>query len=176
MRTGASLEVSGDASLALPLLTAYNSGSGYTSTFSATGGGSVLSLPHLAEIAANSNYGTSVQVSPTTGGDVEMPVLNQSAGPVTLSSSTGTLDLASLTSFTGGTIAYSGGTLSLPVLSNASNTTFQLSSVLSLPTLSTATGAHFQVNSGITMTLSRWPTRMERASRRAADRRSPCRC
>ena len=150
---GASFETSGGASLTAPILTAYNSGSGYTSTFSATGTSSVLSLPNLATIAANTNYGTSVQIDSTTGGAVEMPALTGSAGPVTLSSSTGTLAVAALTTFTGGTIAYSGGTMTLPVLSNASATTFELSSVFSLPELSNASGANFEISNGVTMTL-----------------------
>ena len=150
---GASMEVSGSASLTLPILTTYNSGSGYTSTFSATGTGSVLSLPDLATITANTNYGTSVQISSSTGGEVEMPKLTQSTGPVTLSSSTGTLAVAAVTTFSGGTIAYSGGTMSLPVLATGNNTTFAISSALSLPDLATAMGATFQISSGVTSTL-----------------------
>ena len=137
---GGSLQVSGGASLTLPILTAYNSGNGYTSTFSATGTSSVLSLPDLATITANTNYGTSVQISSSSGGEVEMTKLTQSTGPVTLSSSTGTLAVAAVTTFTGGTIAYSGGTMSLPVLATGNNTTFAISSALSLPDLATAIG------------------------------------
>ena len=148
-----SLEASGGASLTLPILTAYNSGSGYTSTFSATGTGSVLSLPELATITANTNFETAVQISSSTGGEVEMPVLTQSTGPVTISSSTGTLAVAALTSFIGGTIAYSGGTMSLPVLATGNNTTFAISSAFSLPDLASATGAAFQISNGVTTTL-----------------------
>ena len=54
-------------------MTSYNSGSGYTSTYSATGTGSVLSLGNLASIAANTNFATAVQISASNGGEVEMP-------------------------------------------------------------------------------------------------------
>ena len=149
----ANLEVSGGATLALPILTSYTGGPGFTTTLSATGTGSVLSLPELTTITASTNYGTSVQISSSTGGAVQMPALTQSTGPVTLTSSTGTLGVAALTAFTGGTIAYSGGTMSLPVLANGSNTTFNISSALALPHLATATGAVFQISNGVTMSL-----------------------
>ncbi len=147
------LEVSGGATLTLPILTSYASGSEITTTLSATGASSVLSLPDLATIAANTNFDTAVQISSTTSGQVELPDLTQSSGPVTISSSTGTIAVPALGTFTGGTIAYSGGTMSLPALANASNTTFQLSSVLGLSALSNASGATFQISNGITMTL-----------------------
>ena len=138
------LEVSGGATLSLPILTSYTSGSGYTMTLDATGTGSVLSLPELATITASTNYGTSVQISSTSGGSVEMPDLTQSTGPVTLTSSTGTLAVAALATFTGGTIAYSGGTMTLPVLATGNNTTFNFSSALGLPDLASATAQAFR--------------------------------
>ena len=138
------LEVSGGATLSLPILTSYTSGSGYTMTLDATGTSSVLSLPDLATITASTNYGTSVQISSTSGGSVEMPDLTQSTGPVTLTSSTGTLAVAALATFTGGTIAYSGGTMTLPVLATGNNTTFNFSSALGLPDLASATAQAFR--------------------------------
>ncbi len=173
---GAIFETSGGASLTAPILTAYKSGSGYTTTFSATGTASVVSLPDLAAIVANTNYATSVQIDSTTGGAVEMPALTSSAGPVTLSSSTGTLAVAALTTFTGGTIAYSGGTMSLPVLSNASATTFELSSVFSLPELSNASGANFEISNGVTMTLPALTEGDGASFEVSGRRRSRCHC
>ena len=61
--------------------------------------------------------------------------------------------MAAVTTFTGGTIAYSGGTMSLPVLATGNNTTFEISSALSLPDLATAKGATFQITNGVTTTL-----------------------
>ena len=80
-------------------------------------------------------------------------MLTQSAGPVTLSSSTGTLAVAALTTFTGGTILYSGGTMSLPLLSDGSGTTFEISSAFSFAELSTASGATFEISNGLMLTL-----------------------
>ena len=147
------LEASGGATLGLPILTSYTSGSGYTMTLDATGTGSVLSLPEVATITSNNNYGTSVQISSSSGGAVELPALTQSSGAVTLTSSTGTLAVAAVTSFTGGTIDYSGGTMTLPVLATGNNTTFNISSALGLPDLASATGATFAISNSVSMTL-----------------------
>ena len=141
------------ATLAAPDVTSYNSGSGYTSTYSATGTGSVLSLGNLASIAANTNFATAVQISASSGGEVELPKLTQSTGPVTLSDNAATLAVAAITSFIGGTIAYSSGTMSLPVLATGNNTTFNISGAISLPDLATATGATFLVSNSISLTL-----------------------
>ncbi len=155
----ASLYAEGGATLALPDLTSYSGGGdSSTSTLQASGTGSLLSLPNLASIAGIFASDSSVQVGPVSGGDVELPLLTQSTGPVVLSSASGsgTLDVAELSTFTSGTISDSGGTLSLPSLTNASSTTFQISGgvALSLPTVTNANYANFEVSGGASLTLA----------------------
>ena len=100
-----------------------------------------------------------------------MAKLTRSTGPVTLTDSTGTLAVAAVTTFTGGTIAYSGGTMTLPVLATGNNTTFNISSaVLSLPDLATATGANFEISNGVSTALPKLTDAAARALRRAGGR------
>ena len=98
-----------------------------TSTLQASGAGSQLSLPNVKSINAIGAIDSSVQVGASSGADVELPMLTQATGPVSLSSSNGTIDLPMLSAFTGGTIADSGGTLSLPSLSDFDGSSLQVS-------------------------------------------------
>src|SRR5208337_2551650 len=74
----ANLYAEGGATLSLPQLTSYAGGGDFvTSTLQASGTGSVLSLPALASITASTAFDSSVQVGPSSGGDVEFPLLTQ---------------------------------------------------------------------------------------------------
>ncbi len=160
----ANLSVSGGATLSLPELTSYTAGGG-TSTLSATGAGSVLSLPKLATLTGINGYGSLVQVATLSGGDVEMPTLTQiSGGPVQLTSDgTGSvLDVAALSSYSGtyGANSFStlqvsnNGTLKAASLSSLDLVYVPLSSgTLSLVSLKEATGTDFEVSGGATLSL-----------------------
>ncbi len=106
----ANLFAAAGASLSLPGVTSYANEVDSTTTLSASGMGSVLSLPNLASMTAttSSDYYAGAfsltQVQALAGGDVEMPALTQiSGGPIQLSSDgTGSvLNISALTSFTG---------------------------------------------------------------------------
>ena len=154
---GANLEVSEGASLALPGLTSYSeAGCSSTPLSPHRAPNSLLSLPNLQTITAATDYGSYIQVGPSSGGDVELPAVIQMTGPAYLSSSdgSGTLNVPGLSSFTGGgTISDSGGTLSLPALTNASGSTLQIGggTTMTLPTLTQGDGANFEVSDGSTL-------------------------
>ncbi len=151
---GSSLEVSGGASLTLPDLTAYTSINNFaTTTLEATGAGSVLSLPALSSLAFTSYYYGQIDLQTSTGGTLDLPALTQSIGPVVLSSGSGsgTIDVGDLSTFTGGTIADSGGSLSLPALADADGSDLEVSggASLTLPDLTSYTS----INNFATTTL-----------------------
>ena len=154
----ANFEVSGGASLTLAILSSYAGGGGFASTtLQASGTGSLLSLPDLATLTASTAFDSSVPINALASGDVELPLLTQMTGPAVLSSTTGsTLDAAKLSTFTGGTISDSGGTIDLSSLANAGSTTFQISGgvKMSLPTLTQGDYATFEVSSGASLTLA----------------------
>jgi hypothetical protein len=108
--SGASIYSEGGATLNVPS-TSYAGGNGYADSFQATGTGSVLSLPKLASITSNTNFGSLTQVQALAGGEVELPALTQiSGGPVHLESdgSASRLNVSALSSFQGqSTINYS---------------------------------------------------------------------
>ena len=120
---GASFEVSGGASLTMPLAS-YADGANYPILLQASGTGSVLSFPKLATVTLNgASYDAVAQIQALSGGDVELPGLTQlSGGPVQLESDgTGSkLNISGVTSFqqTSGFYAFSslqatkGGTVS----------------------------------------------------------------
>ena len=86
------------------MLASYAGPVNVTSTLQATGSNSLLSLPKLANMTADTTqYSSLVQVQALAGGDVELPKLNTiSGGPVTLESdgAHSTLNVSTLTSFT----------------------------------------------------------------------------
>ena len=100
---GASFEVSGGASLTMPLAS-YADGANYPILLQASGTGSVLSFPKLATVTLNgASYDAVAQIQALSGGDVELPGLTQlSGGPVQLESDgTGSkLNISGVTSFT----------------------------------------------------------------------------
>ena len=155
----ANFEVSGSSSLTVPKLTAYTGGATYvTSTLQASGTGSVLSFPELKSITANAGLVDGlVQVGPTSGGDVELPALTQVSGPTTftVAPGSGTLNLSQLSTFTGGTLNYSGGGLEMPVLADADSTTFLISGgiMMTLSDLIHADLANFEVSAGSSLTV-----------------------
>ena len=155
--------VSGGSSLTLAGVTAFT-GSHSVTTLEATGAGSVLSLPSLTSIANAAGLETTF-VEALAAGDVELPLVTQITGAVELetNSAGSTLDLSDLTTFTGGILAYSGGTLNasgstqqLPALTNANSTSFQISGgvSLSLPAITSAVAADFVVSGGSSLTLT----------------------
>ena len=91
-----------------------------------------------------SNGGTVLDRSLTTLSLVNLPL-----------DSTATLAVSQITSFTGGTLTFSAGTLSLPVLADIDGSTFELSAgvSLSLPEVTGATGSSFLVSGGAPLTL-----------------------
>ena len=105
---GSSLQVTGGASLTLPVLTSYVGPTGYTATLQATGAGSTLLLSKLASITENSAFYSLTQVQALGGGDVELAALTTlSGGPLQLESdgAGSMLDISTLTSFQGGNSA-----------------------------------------------------------------------
>ncbi len=156
---GANFDVSGAAMLSLAGLTSYTGGGELVgSTLQASGAGSILSLPNLETLNGTPAYGSSVLVGPSSGGDVELPLLSQVTGPVQLSTSdgSGTLNVPQLATFTGGTLSYSGGNLQMPKLADADGTTFQIDSgvTLTMPTVMEADGANFDVSGAATLSLA----------------------
>jgi RHS repeat-associated protein len=154
----ASFEVSGGSSLTLAGLTSYTEPNSFSSsTLEATGTGSVLSLPALTSIAVTAGY-TTTYVEALLGGDVELPLVTQSTGSVELetNSTASTLNLSRLTTFTGGTLNDPGFNLMLPLLSDADDSTFEISGgvTLSLPTVTSADAANFEVSGGSSLTLA----------------------
>ena len=89
-----------------------------------------------------------MQIDPSAGGDVELPGLTQSTGSVELSSSSGTLSAPELSAFTQGTVVDSGGTFTLPALTDADNSTFQVSGgvTLTLPRVTQADASNLEVS------------------------------
>ena len=153
----ASFEVSGGGSLTLAGLISYQEAlSQYSSTFEATGSGSELSLPNLTSVAVTNNSTTFVEA--LSGGDVELPSVTQATGLVYLETNSiaSTLDLPLLTTFSGGTLEYSGGDLEIPVLADIYDSTIKVSggASLSLSTVTSADWASFEVSGGGSLTLA----------------------
>ena len=102
---GSSFVVSAGSTLTLGALASYAGGVNYTSTFQATGAGSVLALPKLASVTADTGqYYSLFQVQALAGGNVQIPALTTiSGGPVALESdgAGSKLDVPALTSFQG---------------------------------------------------------------------------
>jgi RHS repeat-associated protein len=156
--SGANLYAEGGATLGLQTLASYTQPNFETSsTLQASGTGSTLSLPALTAMAETGEDSTALVEAPS-GGDVEMPLLNQITGSIQLTSSStdGTLDVPLLTTFAGGALIYSGGNLEMPALTDGDNTTFKISGgvALALPTVTSADGASFEVSGGSSLTLA----------------------
>ena len=153
--SGASLYAEGGATLNLPNLASYTEPISFsTGTLEATGTGSVLSLPVLASIT-DTNGATLVEAP--SGGDVEMPALSTSTGSDQLvsNSTSGTLNLSKLTTFTGGTLNDSGGNIEIPVLADVDSSTLLIGGgiTLSLPDVTAASASSFEVSGGATLSL-----------------------
>jgi len=142
---GSNIVVSGGASLTLPGLTSYTGGGELvTSTLQASGDGSLLSLPDLATLTASTAFDSSVQVGPSSGGDVELPVVTQITGPVRLTCEGGSLDIggAMVSMPTSGT----GATINVPQLPQGIG--------LNLGTSGTLIGATFNIAQGDSVALT----------------------
>ena len=101
----------------------------------ASGSGSVLSLPNLATLASSTAEHASVNVQALGGGDVELPALTQTTGPVQIACDGGSLDIGGAmvstpTSATGTTINVpqlpQGITLNLGTSGTLVGTTFNI--------------------------------------------------
>ena len=119
----------------------------------------MLSLPALATITGSTQVFSSLKVQALSGGDVELPALMQAAGPVQVESdgASSNVDFSGLTALESanisltvtnnaivgmpqlrtfsGTLRISGGPLALPGLTNADNSSIDLSggAILTLP-------------------------------------------
>ena len=81
--SGANVLVSAGSQLTLPALTSYTGGVGYATILEASGANSLLSLPALKTIIADTaQASSSTEVEAINGGDIELPVLDQVIGPV----------------------------------------------------------------------------------------------
>ena len=122
---------------------------------SSGGTSSVLDVP---EVASFSGEGGRLQFSTlqaSNGGaisDGSLTSLSQVNLPL---DSTASLDVAQITSYTGGTLTFSAGTLSLPVLADVDGSTFKISGgvTLTLPDVIGTTGFSFLVSGGAQVTL-----------------------
>jgi YD repeat-containing protein len=113
----ASFQVSGGASLTLPVLTSYKGAVGYADDWQATGTGSVLSLPTLTTITEDTSNGNSwTEIQALSGGNVDLPALPKiSGGPVLIKSdgAGSELNVPALTSFQGNEADGHGSTLQI---------------------------------------------------------------
>ncbi len=99
---GASFMVSGGAALSLPGATSYAGAAGATTTLEATGTGSTLSLANMTSLTAATGYGAVTQVEALSGGTVDLAALSTISGGAAALDSDGSdsvLDLSALTSF-----------------------------------------------------------------------------
>ncbi len=91
-----------------------------------------------------SNSGTVLDGSLTSLGDVNLPLDN-----------TASLAIAQVTSYTGGTLSFGAGTLTMPVLADGDGSVFKISGgvTVTLPALTKADGASFLVSGGAALSL-----------------------
>ena len=162
----ANFEVGAGTSLTMSGLTSYTGGGagGVTSTLEASGAGSLLSLPNLTTLAAFTYDASLVQVGPSSGGDVELPLVTDITGPVSLTCDGGSLDIGSATvsmptSGTGATINVptlpQGIAISLGTGGTFVDATFNIAQGDSVSLISgTYVGAIFNVNQGATLDLT----------------------
>jgi len=88
------LYVQANADLTLPAVASYTSRNNFaTTTFQATGSGSVLSLPALTSTGVNATYPGQIQVQALSGGDVKLPLLTQLNGSSVTVGNGGTMEL-----------------------------------------------------------------------------------
>jgi Ca2+-binding RTX toxin-like protein len=126
----ANFDVTG-ASLTVPMLTSYTGGGHFvTTTLSASGTDSLLSLPELATLSVSTAYAAAVQVESSSSGDIELPLLTQVEGSVSLTSTgaDSVLNLAALQSLTGiggsqSLAVTQGGVVNDPMLTTFANAT-----------------------------------------------------
>jgi len=161
---GSDFYATGGSTLVLSGLTSYQQPNNYGTALQASGAGSVLSLPNVATITLPNGYG-GIGLEAYSGGDVEIPLITQLTGNVSLytNSATSILDVSRLTTFTGGTLSYGGGTLNssgatpnLPVLTDIDGSTIEVSggATLSPSTVTSAKGSDFYATGGSTLVLS----------------------
>ena len=162
----ANFEVGAGSSLTLSGLTSYTGGGagGVTSTLQASGAGSVLSLPNLTRLAAATYDSSLVQVGPSSGGDVDLPLVAQITGPVSFMCDGGSLDIggATVSMPTSGTAAMinvpqlpQGIAVSLGTSGTLLGATFNIAQGDSVSLISgTYVGAIFNVNQGATLDLT----------------------
>ncbi len=129
---GSSLEASGGAKLTLAGLTSYQDPYNSIPTLQASGAGSLLSLPKITSISPT-NADAAINVEALSSGDVEIPLVTQISGAVSLKSSgTGSvLDLSALAEFNGG---------SLTVTNSGAVTTPSLATLISVTVTTDRTG------------------------------------
>ncbi len=162
--SGADVEVSGGSQLVLGAVTGYAGAIGDATALEASGAGSLLSLPALTTITADTtNPSSLVEVEALNGGDVELPTLSEvSGGPVLFRSNGGggKLDIGTLTSIVGPAgqdydttlQADGGGTLTASDLNSIGGADVVVNasgagSLVSLPSLTTITGDTTHANS-----------------------------
>ena len=149
----------------LPLL-AKISGGPVLMEVDGSGGGtdSLLDVPELASFSGEGGRSQFSTLQASNGGaisDGSLTSLSQVNLPL---DSTASLDVVQITSYTGGTLTFSAGTLSLPVLADVDGSTFKISGgvTLTLPDVIGTTGSSFFVSGGAQVTLPadqlhRWP-------------------
>ena len=161
---GSDFNASGGSTLILSGLTSYQQPYSYGSEFQASGAGSLVSLPNAASITLPNGSGA-ISLEAYSGGDVEIPLVTQLTGSIYLdtNSATSVLNVSQLTTFTGGTVNYGGGTLNssgstpnLPVLTDIDGSTINVSggATLSPSTVTSAEGSDFNASGGSTLILS----------------------
>ncbi|MFI5457017.1 MAG: RHS repeat-associated core domain-containing protein, partial [Isosphaerales bacterium] len=142
---GSSLTVQGGGKLVLSGVLSFNTGIDYgvSASFTASGTGSLLSLPNLATLSAINYYG-SLSISATGGGDVELPLLASigtanfyAAVSAAADGSGSVLDLPDLTTYStdNGTLAATNsGTVTLnPSLTSLTGVTLMLDGTGTIP-------------------------------------------
>jgi RHS repeat-associated protein len=114
-------------SLTIPGVSSYTSRNNFaTTTFQATGSGSLLSLPNLASLGVSATYPGQVQVQALSGGDVELPALTGNTVLLQVQSADAgsTINLSGFTTFNGGSLTITqGGTVIAPNLATLINVT-----------------------------------------------------
>jgi hypothetical protein len=138
---GSSLLAQAGASLILPQVTTYTAANGFANpTLEATGAGSQLSLSKLTSISPTGQI-AKVNIEAISGGDVEMPAVTQfttgqnaTGVEVTSTNAGSTINLASLTSWSGGSLSVtSQGTVEAADLTTLNDVAVTLDPTATLP-------------------------------------------
>ena len=150
---GSSLYAQANASLTLPAVTSYTEPNAFSSsTFEASGTGSVLSLPALTSIAETAGY-TTTNVNALSGGDVQLPSVTELTGSVAVESenASSSIDLSSLPDINGGSLTVTGqGTVLAPDLTtlNGTSVTLDGTGTLAISQWTTLTSSSLTITAG----------------------------